>query len=631
MRGVGTGYLPRMRVLLVTPPLTQLNAPYPATSYLTGFLRERGHAATQEDLAIGLVLRLLSRRGLTEIGRALASSPLRHDHDSIAFFLHAHEDYVRAVEPVVRFLQGRDPGLAYRIAAGTLLPEGPRFLTLERFEGEDPLGWAFGALGLTDRARHLATLFVEDIADVVTAGIDPRFGLVRYAERLAHSQPTFEPLHQALEGAPSLLDGWLDDLAVETVERHGPELLAITAPFAGNAYGAFRIARAVKQRWPELPIALGGGWVNTDLRGLREPRVFDYVDHVTLDAGERPLLQLIEGGPPVRTFRRVEGQVVFQDTPGLPDVPMAEVGTPTTDGLPLDRYLGVLDTLNPMHRLWADTRWNKLTVAHGCYWKKCAFCDTSLDYIRRYDPVATGILVDRIQAMVDETGSSGFHFVDEAAPPRALQSLARELLDRDLAITWWGNIRFEKRFDPELCELLAESGCVAVTGGLEVASDRLLARMNKGVTIEQVARVGRAFTDAGILVHAYLMYGFPTQTVQETVDALEVVRQLFEAGCVHSAFWHRFAATAHSPVGRSPDDFDVVLHEEPDAPFGRNDVFYDDPLGADHETLGPALEKALYNYLHGVGLNEDVRVWFDVEVPATTVAPDRIWRALAEG
>src|ERR1700709_1473134 len=125
--------------------------------------------------------------------------------------------------------------------------------------------------------------------------------------------------------------------------------------------------------------------------------------------------------------------------------------------------------------------------------------------------------VDRIEAMVRETGETGFHFVDEAAPPAALRAIAQRLIGRRVSITWWGNIRFEKSFTPALVDLLARSGCVAISGGLEVASDRLLTLMKKGVTVAQVARVARAFSDVGVLVHAYLMYGFPTETEQETI------------------------------------------------------------------------------------------------------------------
>ncbi|MBL0090814.1 MAG: radical SAM protein [Ideonella sp.] len=629
---------PLPRVLSVIPPMTQLNTPYPSTAYLTGFLRSRGIAATQEDLALALVLALFSPKGLTEVHQAVLAmpaperSPLLHSFDADFVRYHA------TTERVLAFLQGRDPTLAHRIASRQYLPEGPRFASLDVYidpEGGDPLAWAFGALGVQDRARHVATLYLNDLADVLREAVDPRFEFVRYAESLAMSQPSFEPLAQALAASPNLVDRTLQRLTAQAIQRHQPDVLLLSVPFPGAVYAALRIAQWVRAQHPQIRIALGGGFVNTELRELSDPRVFDFVDAITLDAGERPLLALLEhwhgkrsAGRLVRSFIRQDGVVRYVDI-GEADIPFAEVGTPTWDGLPLQSYLSLLDMLNPMHRLWSDGRWNKLTVAHGCYWKKCSFCDVGLDYISRYDAATADTLVDRIETVVRETGQTGFHFVDEAAPPKSLKALAAELQRRQVDISWWGNIRFEKSFTPELCQQLAASGCIAISGGLEVASDRLLQLMKKGVSVDQVARVTKAFADAGILVHAYLMYGFPTQTVQDTVDALEYVRQLFEAGCIQSGFFHRFTCTVHSPVGQHPADYGVTLQPLPPVSFAKNDVAFHDPTGTDHDALGVALKKALYNYMHGIGLEQDVRSWFDLRVPRTTVAKHRIARALS--
>jgi radical SAM superfamily enzyme YgiQ (UPF0313 family) len=657
-----------MKVLLLTPPMVQVNTPYPATAYLTGFLRaharDRGVVAVQDDPALALVLRLLSRDGLAAVreelerrrraarrGRETRRPP---EPAAVTFFLAEAERYLATVDGVVRFLQGGDPSLAHRIAGRAFLPEGPRFAALRASgDGQDDdetLGWAFGALGLIDRAKYLASLYVDDLADVVREGVDARFELARYGEALAASAPTFEALRAALEGPPTLIDGWLDEIAIDLARRHAPDLVALTVPFPGNVYGAFRIARAVKRVRPTAAVAMGGGYVNTELRELADARVFDDVDFLTLDDGEAPLLALVDflqsgrdgRAPLLRTMMREGGRVVLRSDPALHDVPHARTGTPTYDGLPLPRYLSLVEMLNPMHRLWSDGRWNKLTVAHGCYWKKCTFCDVSLDYIGRYDPLSADALVDRIVALIEETGQTGFHFVDEAAPPAALRGLAERLIARNVTITWWGNIRFEKTFSPALCELLARSGCVAVSGGLEVASDRLLALMKKGVTVAQVARVARAFTDAGVMVHAYLMYGFPTETEQETIDALERVRQLFEEGCIQSAFWHRFAATAHSPIGLRPELYGIRLRPQEPPPgtprFARNELPFDDPTGTDHERLGSGLRKAVYNYMHGIGLDADVRTWFAAPAgrgrrsrtpPAPEVPRDLIRKALA--
>jgi hypothetical protein len=659
-----------MKVLLLTPPMVQVNTPYPATAYLTGFLRtharDRGVVAVQDDPALTLVLRLLSRAGLSAVradlersrraARRLATKRGRASRTrvvvpaeppSVTSFLASADSYIATVDAAVRFLQGGDPSLALRIAGRTFLPEGPRFATLA--EGapdaeDDALGWAFGALGVGDRAKYLASLFIDDLADVVRDGIDARFELARYGESLAASAPTFDDLRAALDGEPTLIDRWVDEIAADLARRHAPELVALTVPFPGNVYGAFRIARAIKRARPSAVVAMGGGYVNTELRGLSDGRVFDDVDFITLDDGEAPLLALIDHlrdarKPLLRTMLREGERVVTRSDPSLHDVPHSLTGTPTYDGLPMARYLSLVEMLNPMHRLWSDGRWNKLTVAHGCYWKKCTFCDVTLDYIGRYEPLAADALVDRIEALIAETGQTGFHFVDEAAPPAALRALAERLIARNVTITWWGNIRFEKTFTPALTALLARSGCVAVSGGLEVASDRLLALMKKGVTVAQVARVARAFTDAGVMVHAYLMYGFPTETEQETVDALERVRQLFAEGCIQSAFWHRFAATAWSPIGQRPDLYGIRLRPAPAVTFARNELAFDDPVGCDHERLGRGLRRAIYNFMHGMGLDADVRTWFEEpglgrrrgapRVPAAQVPPDLVQRALA--
>jgi radical SAM superfamily enzyme YgiQ (UPF0313 family) len=636
-----TAPLTAPRVLSLIPPMTQLNTPYPSTAYLTGFLRSRGVDARQDDLALRLVLELFSPAGLDALRDKLRAMPPKKRSATLAQFDAEFDRYRATIGPALAFLQGRDPTLAHRIAGRMLLPEGPRFASLDVYydpDGGDPLAWAFGALGVQDKARHLATLYLNDLADVLREAADPRFEFVRYAESLAMAQPTFEPLARALAAPPTLVDDTLRRLTLESLARHQPQVVLLSVPFPGSVYAAFRIAQTIKAHDPSIVTVLGGGFVNTELRELTEPRVFDHFDFITLDDGERPLLALLEHlagqrgkSRLVRTYLR-EGDansgVVRYINLAEPDIPFAEVGTPTWDGLPLDGYLSILDMLNPMHRLWSDGRWNKLTVAHGCYWKKCSFCDVSLDYIGRYDAVGAGLLVDRIEAVVTETGQTGFHFVDEAAPPKMLKAMAEELARRGRSISWWGNIRFEKSFTPELCRQLADSGCIAISGGLEVASDRLLKLMQKGVSVDQVARVTKGFSDAGILVHAYLMYGFPTQTVQDTVDALEYVRQLFDAGCIQSGFFHRFVCTVHSPVGQKPEDYGVRLKPLPPISFAKNDVGFIDPTGVDHDALGVALNKALYNYMHGIGLDQDVRSWFDMKVPRTRVPRNFIGRAL---
>jgi hypothetical protein len=518
-----------------------------------------------------------------------------------------------------------DPAIAHRIAGRTLLPEGPRFQQLD----EADLNWAFGIMGVQDQAKHIASLYIDDLADVITKGVDPEFSLSRYGEKLAASQASFDAMATALKREPTLMDQLLHKILVPILEKHNPDVLLLTVPFPGCVYGALAIAREARKLKPEIKIALGGGYVNTELRTLKDPRLFEYVDAVTLDDGERPLMLLLEHwqgkrdrGTLFRTYLRSEklkNQMEYCNAETEHDIPQTATGYPTVDGLPIGKYLSLVEMLNPMHRFWSDLYWNKLMLAHGCYWHQCSFCDVSLDYIKRYEISPTDLTVDRMKRL---------HSVDEAAPPAVLKDLSKKLLEQKLSFSWWGNIRFEKTFTAELTALMGDAGCVAVSGGLEVASDRLLKKMKKGVTVEQVAKVTKNFRNAHVLVHAYLMYGFPTQTVQETIDSLERVRQLFKAGCLSSAFWHRFSATAHSPIGLSPADYGIEVFRDEKVTFAQNDLVFTDPTAVDHDRLGHGLKKAVYNFMLGIGLDEDIRFWFEFKVPKTLVDPLLIEKAL---
>jgi hypothetical protein len=612
-------------ILLITPPFTQLNTPYPATAYLKGFLNTLEIDSYQMDLGLEVILALFSKKGLTQVFEVSRVETFSQN----AFRIYQlRDDYIQTIDSVVAFLQGKQPNLARQICSGQFLPEANRFQTINDLE------WAFGAMGMQDKAKHLATLYLEDLADYIVECVDENFGFSRYAERLGRSANTFDELYASLQAAPTFTDGFTLAVLEAKMNLVQPKLVCFSVPFPGNLYSAFRCAQWIKQHYPSVKTAMGGGFPNTELRELKDGRVFAFFDCITLDDGELPV-ELLHKNLTLplsdqvwkRTFLLENGQVVYKNDALQPDYKQSQVGTPDYSDLQLDQYISVIEMANPMHSLWSDGRWNKLTMAHGCYWGKCTFCDISLDYIKIYEPVHAKLLVDRMETLIAQTGETGFHFVDEAAPPALMRELALEILRRKLVVTWWTNIRFEKSFTRDLCLLLKASGCVAVSGGLEVASDRLLDLIQKGVTVEQVAQVTRNFTESGIMVHAYLMYGYPTQTIQETIDSLEMVRQMFELGILQSGFWHQFAMTAHSPIGLNPEAYGVIP-EIKDIEFAHNDIQFVDRTKINHDQFSFGLRKSLLNYMHGMCFDFDLQEWFDFKIPRTKISPNYIAECL---
>ena len=616
------------KILFITPPFTQLNTAYPASAYLKGFLEEHKVSISHCDLSIELFTSIFTGDFLSAVFEEAANLKNNYYPEVSAM----KEQYISRVDVVIGFLQKQDVETAYKILDPHFLPVGHRLLYVNT-----AIQWEAGDIGIIDKAKHFGTLFIEEIGDFIQANVDEFFAFTKYAEQIATSASSFDPLDELLTYQPTLIEDEMFNILEAQIEKHTPDLVCFTIPFPGNLFAALRSSQFIKQFFPDIHIAFGGGYCNTELRSLEDPRIFEFVDFISLDDGEGPLLKIVnylEGTIDIngleRTFVLENGQVIYKNKFPNTIFHHRNLPAPNYSGLPFEKYVSFLDVVNPMHRMWTDARWNKLTISHGCYWKQCSFCDVSLDYIGNYQNTTAADLVDKIEKIMKDTGISGFHFVDEAAPPKMLRALSLALIERNVNITWWTNIRFEKTFDFELCDLMAKSGCIAVTGGLEVASDRLLTKMKKGVDIAQVTRVTHNFSQTSILVHAYLMYGFPTQTEQETIDSLEVVRQLFEKNCIQSAFWHQFTTTIHSPIGKNPDAFGIEITGPVFEGFAQNDLTHVDPQGADHPKYTKGLNTALNSYLNRVDFNLPLQFWFDFPIPEVSHPRDLIESFLTE-
>jgi len=224
--------------------------------------------------------------------------------------------YVEWIDGIVDFLSGEDPAMAHRLASAAELPRGARaeaFLA-ERGGRIDP-----------DEARALATRILDDLGDFIAYALDPDFGTVRYAERLASSRADFGEVRAALDSswlmrefyAPMLEEFWSARLAEASAEPVG--LILVTIPFPGCLLGALACARAARRLFggtglagpgaatplrsipsPASPsaktplIVFGGGYVSTELRGLRDTGIFDFCDYLSFDAGYGSLASIME-------------------------------------------------------------------------------------------------------------------------------------------------------------------------------------------------------------------------------------------------------------------------------------------------------------------------------------------------
>jgi hypothetical protein len=621
------------RTLLTVTPFCSPNFAYPAPAYLARYIRRSGRDIAQADLSLETLLGLFSRRGLARVFGA-AEWFRGYLPPATRRMVESKDRYLDTVETVIHYLQGRDPSLAYRLCHRDFLPRGENF---EEHRGFDAYDQTSNTFPIYDRATFIGTLYLYDIAALVRQAVFPYFQITmndRFHDDFVHWCATFDRMRVELERPPNAID----EILYEALDKHLasflPDVVGVTVPFARNLYWALRIGKRAKEWNINTTVVAGGGLFNTSMRTPSEPRMFDYIDYLTLDDGERPLTSILEHLEGTRsqdklkrTFFRTGRTIVSSDGCEELDAAHEETGAPDYIGYRFHDYFNTLETINVSQRAFLAGWWNKLTMAHGCYWKKCSFCDIHLSYIGDYETASARNLVDKVQEIIAQSGHTGFHFVDEALPPKIMRDFALEVLRRRLNISWHGMLRFDRAFTPDLCRLLAASGLIGAFGGLEVASDRLLKLMKKGTSVEQVAMVCKNFRDAGVRVHAYIMYGFPTQSAQETMDALDVVRQLFLNGLISSASWAKFGVTPHSPIGRNPREYGITLLPTPQNAFIEQVMAHLDPAN-DHGRFTYGLESALSFFGQGQHHLTPVEGWFSFPVPPVSIDRDLIFKVM---
>lgn len=668
-----------MKVVIIQPPIVQLNTPYPSGAYLQDFFKKlksfsnldsQLSSATFElakkagyqidsvewkDLSIELFHRIFSKEGITQLFHNTKDKALKmaleaeNQGDEItAYNLRRYvltkESWINWIDKIVALLVENKSGreTLHEFVRSAHVPRGNRMETyLANLNREVSV----------DDGYLLASLALADLADYITTVYDNNFALIRYAESICASDLSKEEILKTTD-SPVLKD-YLSPLVenlintVSTSQQEPSFLFCVSVPFPGTFAAAMFICKQLKSTFGKNAlITLGGGYVNTALRSVNQAELAAYIDCFSYDRGYSFYTELLANGLPAAATYQTEsvfgGEVAqgkanqtktsstSSNRQELVEIEnfMTKNVAPDYEGIDFSKYPRLADDINPMHRIWSDGAWLKAYLAHGCYWHRCLFCDTKLDYVNCYKPVNIKNLYSSLLEQAKKSGVYGVHFVDEAAPPKMLEYFAS--LNKDKALTFWGNIRFEKAFSRDLADILAKGGLIGVSGGIEMACGEGLSNINKGIDIKTLVFSLAAFKEAGILTHAYMIYGYYNETPQMLIDSAETLRQLFKAGLLDSSFFHKFTLTKHSTLfaeweaGKHPD-----LH-----PIFPKNNFTDYELhfkGEEKsEKYGAPLSLAVNAWMHKKSLDKPVEKWFNFPMPKPTVKKDFVEKALEE-
>ncbi|WP_147635046.1 B12-binding domain-containing radical SAM protein [Treponema pectinovorum] len=666
-----------MNVLIIQSPLMQLNTAYPSGAYLFDFFKKQGCDCRWLDLNIELFYSIFSRAGLKKIfelssknALKLAEQTEKNGDDATCFNLRRYvlqaELWCNWIEKICLILCGKGFESAHSFVFGAHVPRGSRMENfLENLDHDLT----------TDDARSLASYALADLADFITLAFDKNFSLVRYAESLTISESTFAQVEQGID-SPILKEFYepllkkivakeienfiikKDEGCADSNQKSDEKILVcISIPFPGVFAAALSTGRFIKKNYPKQTyISFGGGFINTELRETFESSLYKYCDLICYDRGyasyKKILSQLKDSDKNrllfeqvynVRKFsflkRKDEASAIAVVDPINPtdeeiefEKLMTKTVIPDFCDIDFSRYPRLIDDTNSMHRLWSDGAWIKAYMAHGCYWHKCAFCDVTLDYVKSFCMTDIKSLYEGLLEQCNKKGIYGIHFVDEAMPPSMMIEFARFNIEHGTPLTWWGNIRFEKNFTRDVADYLAYGGLIGVSAGLESATGNGLTAIHKGTDLQTIVEACCAFKEAGVLVHAYMIYGYWFETPQDLINSMETLRQFYANGLLDSSYWHKFVLTRHSRVydewkkGEHPE---LKVIEEKSIPiFAKNALHFEGEKKS--QKYGAGLNYSLNEWMHFTDIEKPVSYWFDFPVPKPTVSSDFIKKLISK-
>jgi hypothetical protein len=471
---------------------------------------------------------------------------------------------------------------------------------------------------------------------------DENFSLVRYAERIS-CESDFSSVEKILS-SPVLNVFYKKILEENFADFFSDEfnLVCISVPFAGTFAPALFTGKFLKEKFGEkIFVSIGGGFVSTELREFRKKNFFRYADSLSFDRGYgsyKNLLDQISGKK--FTQNSVYKMRIFSAEKILEPVwknqryeefenrATSEI-FPDYSSVDFSIYPRCSDDENPMQRLWSDGAWMKAYLAHGCYWHRCSFCDTQLDYVSFYKNVCVEKLFRSLENQSEKNKIRGIHFVDEAMPPVALKKFSWMNLRSQKKFSFWGNVRFEKIFRRDLTDFLSFGGLLGVTGGIEIATQNGLDSVKKGTDLDAIVGACCAFKESGIFVHAYMIYGFFGESETDTINSMETLRQFFAEGILDSAFWHKFVLTKNSRIyaeWKNGMHADLQPEEISSEDFLHNELNFRGEEKS--KKFGRGLSAALDSWMHGEKISRRVNDWFDFKTPLPTVSKNLVKDAI---
>lgn len=310
---------------------------------------------------------------------------------------------------------------------------------------------------------------------------DIAIGLANYEDRELSPLKSRDLIRAAEDPGRNPFYPYFEKRLTALMEEKQPSVVGFSLNYLSQALCAFAMTGFIRKSFPGVQIVLGGGLVNSWMRGPHWKNPFGgLVDRLVAGPGEHQLLSLA----------------------GIHYV--KEDFTPDYSSLQTNDYL------SPGFIL-------PYSASRGCFWHRCSFCPERAEN-NAYIPVPVTQVITDIPELTRKTNSALVHFLDNAMSI----SLMRALSETAGGKPWYGFARISGELaDIDFCAALRRSGCVMLKLGLESGDQGVLDGMQKGIDLATASQALKTLKKAGIATYVYLLFGTPWETEPSARRTLE--------------------------------------------------------------------------------------------------------------
>jgi len=311
---------------------------------------------------------------------------------------------------------------------------------------------------------------------------------------------------------------------IERIQKQKPDLIGLSFLSTTSYPYAKILTRQIRAANVKVPLAFGGVFatINADLIKLQCPEV----DFVCRGDGEQLILDLVEHLDDPSKVNGItwakDGQIVHNPDRAI-DNDLDQWPFPDRESLPLE-FIEAIPLDVPA--ILSKKRFTVMQTSRGCP-QSCTFCNIPMISKRKWRARSPQHVINELKHL-QKLGYGTVYFVDDnfLLRPKRIEKICKGINDNNITIDWGCEGRVGS-VAQHLFPIMVKAYCKILMFGIESGSQKILNRLNKKQTLDEIKKAVRDAKQAGVqLVHGFFVVGNPDESIEDMKATFDFASKL---------------------------------------------------------------------------------------------------------